>query len=227
MSKTFVQFFLAALTMVSSCFSAVVTDDVGDVFGVGSVQIDISFYAALTDSGGTTFTVNFTGPVVPGSAGMPHSLSGFIDIDVDQDPATGVLPRTSIFSPPPQVVLGADVYVDVGSELAHAGLVDVFSSTDQLLYTLPITFGASSISLCVQMKAPSGTVNYARIFGTQLEPTDRAPNGSVATESTATPEPSSVFPILLVIVLTYAFQKRRLKISGVLPAAGEDGFITR
>jgi hypothetical protein len=119
-------------------------DPVGDTFGVLSPQLDIVSSSGDFNSGPPTtyvFKVNFTGPRAPASAFAPNSVVGFIDIDADQNAATGgsapfggPVPGgnswINVFIlqgqvPGPTINLGDEFFLDLGSEQFHPGQVDV------------------------------------------------------------------------------------------------------
>src|SRR5712692_5687850 len=66
-------------------------DPVGDTFGKGAVQHDITSYIALSDPSKTQtiFIVNFNDTILPASSFAARSLVGYIDIDTDRNAATG------------------------------------------------------------------------------------------------------------------------------------------
>lgn len=205
---------LLVATSILSCSLAgsPITDPIGDSFGVSPVQIDISSHSAL--SGGVArFFLIFGSSITPPSAGLANSLVGFIDIDVDRNAATGGPPWSAIFSPPPLLTMGMDIYVDLGSEALHPGLVDIFASDNSLLHSVPISFGGTSLSLSFPLNGPGDTFDYAIVVGTLLEPTDRAPNGEFPSESTFAPVPEPGTLTLAALALGFmAVLKRRAKL---------------
>ena len=78
---------LPALTALPA--SAQTPDSAGDTFGAGPVLHDILSTSAALMSSSIQFTVTFAGPIAPASAFAPNSLTGFLDIDTDQNAATG------------------------------------------------------------------------------------------------------------------------------------------
>lgn len=192
---------LTALCVFTSSAAAgpvYLDDPIGDTFG-GAPQLDISTYSGDFSVTGTdlTFTVNFTGPISPPSAFAPDSAVGFIDIDTDRNSATGDPGAMNALIglglvPGPNIDLGAELTVDLFSEVFQPGFVDILDpSTFTPLLTVPITFGPQSFSFNIPLSfIGTPLVNYGITMGTFGNPTDRAPNGVQA--AVTTPEPSSL-----------------------------------
>jgi MYXO-CTERM domain-containing protein len=179
--------------------AAPIIDPVGDTFGAGPVQIDITSIDAISSSTSLTFLVNFAGTISPASSGLVNSLSGFIDIDADRNAATGGGgSNQGTFGLAPAPSLNDEFFIDLSTEAGHPGQVDVVNAiTFATLGTAPISFGANLFSTTLPLSllgSSDGVVNYRVLVGTALEPTDEAVNGSgFATNATAAgPEPSSL-----------------------------------
>lgn len=181
----------------------VFTDPLGDTYGTAPAfmapQHDIvlasGFHSIVTND--VTFTVQLAGPISAPSALAYDSIDGFIDIDVDRNPATGIPPafnNVTAFSPPPPLNLGADFFVDLASEVVNPGFVDVFDEFFVPQGSVPITYGANSFSVTIPFALLGGAsppFDYGVVVGSfGVEPTDRAPNG--ATPFTTLPEPASL-----------------------------------
>jgi hypothetical protein len=191
--------------IVASGFPAMaaVADPAGDVFGAGPVRPDIISTDASFNSFNLTFTVMFGGNISPASAFAPDSILGFIDVDTDQNPLTGAAPWINAFIPAlvpgPPVSLGDEYFVDLGSEMLHAGFVDIVDAlTSNTAGTVPIAFSATSFSIDIPLSVlgnDDGLLNYAVLIGTFNEPTDRAPNGDtplVSVDPPSVPEPGTL-----------------------------------
>lgn len=209
------------LTLLGTSFqnaNAQTPDPTGDTFGSGPVQLDIISTSANLVGSSIQFRVDFGGPIAPASAFAPNSVVGFIDIDTDQNAATGgtapwggpvtggnswinffTSPNPGTPSTPgPLVALGDEFYIDLGSELSHPGQVDIRNtSADSIVGTKPITFGGSFFDVFVDLSIlgnDDGNLNYGVLTGTFTEPTDRAPNGAdpLRSGTAAVPEPGSM-----------------------------------
>jgi hypothetical protein len=196
---------LTSVTLSLLCLCAtnvnadpVFVDPVGDTFGAGSVQLDITSVNGTVLGSNLAFRVTFATQVAPPSALAPNSVVGFIDLDTDQNASTGVISLQAIFGPGPAPLLGDEFFVDLGSEISHAGLVDIVNATTfSVTATVAITFSATSFSLEVPLAAiggDNGIVNYGVIIGTFAEPTDEALNGTAPAVSgpAAIPEPATL-----------------------------------
>ena len=181
----------AALRGAASGLNPVVLDPIGDVRPGPSPgqEADIASVKSTYDMESLSFTVNFAGPISPPSA-TGLGLFGFIDIDTDQNPATGINSNANVFFTP-RIPLGVDYSIDVFSEWVHPGIVDVISRRESRLTVVgrvPITFTETSLSVTVPLSVlggDNGAVNYVAYFGVVSTTTDRAPNG---------PEPATSVP---------------------------------
>ncbi|MEL7313960.1 MAG: S8 family serine peptidase, partial [Cyanobacteria bacterium J06559_3] len=164
----------------------VVPDPEGDTFGFGATQLDIASTAASVSGDNLLLDMNFSTPVAAPSAGLPESVVGFWDLDLDQETATGLPSNQSQSAPPDQQggPLGVDAFIDLGSESFQPGLVNIVSTVDSsLLGTAAITYGASSLQVAVPLSllGDDGALNYGTVIGTTSELTDAAPNSAFGT----------------------------------------------
>src|SRR5262245_18321556 len=65
------------------------SDPMGDTFGQGPDQQDITTYNAMTMGGRTTFSIDFANNIAAPSASATNSLVGYIDLDLDSNKNTG------------------------------------------------------------------------------------------------------------------------------------------
>jgi hypothetical protein len=146
-----------------------ISDPQGDTFGAGAVQLDLSSIDAVYASA-LTVTVEFYTPIEPASAGAANSVSGFVDMDTDQNAATGF----------PEDNMGLEFFVDISSE--QGGNVDVVSidagGGQMPAGSAPISFTSTSFTIVVPLAVinDDGMLNYDVFAGTVDEGTDIAPN---------------------------------------------------
>ncbi len=156
--------------------SATVNDGTGDTYGVGGVQHDLTTFSS--QQGSITFVLQFAAAIARASAGLANSVGGYVDIDADQNGATGVQAFTDGFRPDAgSTGLGIEYVVYLFDN--PDGSLSVFDNQLNELGTVMPTFGATSISFTVPLSLlgdDDGNVDLATVIGTNAEPTDIAPN---------------------------------------------------
>jgi hypothetical protein len=90
-----------------------VSDPVGDAQGFTNPNHDITSFAAGTDGSVLSLTVVFSGTVFNPVGDPNYAVLGYIDLDTDQNQATGKPPHTSIYTQFPPSNLGMDYYIDL------------------------------------------------------------------------------------------------------------------
>jgi hypothetical protein len=203
---------VAIAASLGAAASAALTtyDATSDAFGVGAIQHDIVSVTSTINPANVVFEVEFADPIAPASSFLPHSLVGFLDLDVDQNSATGASAR---FGSPPSatVVPGVEFYVDLFSEASSPGMVDVIdASTGLPTGSAAISFGATLFSLTLPFSligGDDGALRWGLVVGTFAEPTDQATGSTVS----GVPEPASVagWLALATAALLWSFQRRR------------------
>ncbi len=181
-----------ALTLGAAASAAVtIFDATSDAFGLGPIQHDIVSVTSTINPANVVFEVAFAGPIAPASSFAPNSLVGFLDLDVDRNPATGV---TSRFGAPasPTTIPGVEFYVDLFSESFSPGMVDVIdASTGLPSGSAAISYSPSLFSLTLPRSligSDDGLLDWGLAAGTFTEPTDQAAGSTSGT----VPEPASV-----------------------------------
>ncbi|HEY5648749.1 MAG TPA: CFI-box-CTERM domain-containing protein [Nitrospiria bacterium] len=167
-------------------------DPSGDTFGDGPDILEVNASTDLTD---LIVSILFTGPVAPADSGQPNSLVGYIDLDTDQNPATGAPFPWLGKNSPDFAGLGPEFTVDLGSYTAESGTAEVQYSigenigkpaglasvvfdtqsvaNDRVTVTLPLSI----------LGEESGILNTAVLVGSTNDPTsDIAPEeGNIET----------------------------------------------
>lgn len=157
------------------------TDPAGDTFGTGPTQIDLSGLSAELVGSNLVIELDFHGAIQPPDGAGANAIDALIDIDVDQNGATGGPSWTDTLSPAATTGMGIEFYVDLLS-LAD-GTVSVLNNDELEEGRAPVTFTANSLTVSIPLIViqDEGAVNVAAVVGTQSEPTDKAPNnGTVA-----------------------------------------------
>jgi len=160
------------------------TDPVGDTFGGG--QIDAIGLSAEVVGGNLVIATTFAGAISPPDSLQPNALDMLIDLDVDQDGNTGLVPWADLSNPAGMNSgMGSELYVDLLSYDGGDGTVDVLDSfTDAAIGEAGATFGPSSatVSIPLSLLGGDGSVNVVAVAGTvDGDFTDVVPNsGSVS-----------------------------------------------
>ena len=184
-------------TLPHSAFSQVLSDPIGDTYGPGPVQIDISSYSVTYTASLLNVFVGFAAPIASPSSMQPNSVTGYLDLDTDQNANTGTTPFVQLFGQSPTPSLGDEFLVDFGSEANHPGTIDVIdTSSFTAVGTIPISYRTDNFNFSVPLSLlgnSNGLLNYAILVGTTTDPTDQAPNGTVPETSVpaAPPVPES------------------------------------
>ncbi|MEM6457328.1 MAG: hypothetical protein AAF772_19730, partial [Acidobacteriota bacterium] len=158
-------------------------DPVGDTFGEGAVQLDVTQLGATVVGNNLEVTLTFAGPVSAPDSGQPNALDGFIDLDLDQSGATGVVPWTDFLrGDDGQTGMGNEAYVDLRT--FEGGAVEVFDDVaDQRIGFANLVIDGANATVRIPLALLGGDVDVdvAAIVGTLAESTDAAPNqGAVA-----------------------------------------------
>lgn len=160
------------------------TDPVGDTFGVLDPQIDITEVSVEYTATDLLVEFEFTTPITPADSGQPNALFGGFDLDLDQDPMTGIPPLADFFCPLTSG-LGSEGFVDFGSVVGST--IDVV--TDMSMGTGTVNFTPRGVRVTVPLSVlngDDGMLDIVAVLGTGPEPTDCVPDGSVVTSSVST-----------------------------------------
>ena len=87
--------------------SANVTDPAGDTFGSGSVQWDLTSMRFTRGTGDVVVSLEFSNDLIAPTSGDSNAMIGFVEFDVDQDPATGSQTTVDEFRPTPGALTGS------------------------------------------------------------------------------------------------------------------------
>jgi hypothetical protein len=165
--------------------SSIVSDPIGDTLTAG--YPDVISVQATFDNELLTFVVDFDDVIFPLSALTPstiptNTILPFIDIDTDQNPATGFTPVTSRLTPSfgyPPVSLGDEFSISPGGAQGPTDAYVRNSELGNLAFIVPdaFSFSSHSFSLTVPLAllADDGLANYSVfVFGGVAGPADRA-----------------------------------------------------
>ena len=158
-----------ASTLATAVLSPIISDPEGDAQGA----VDVVTVRAGSD--GTTVM----SMALDYSAGTPMSqTAGYVFLDTDQDPTTGV-PATEISGLPTQDV-GIDYFLDLFATHDTEPVVYVVdASTFEIVVGVPVTFSGQSMLFDVPLEAlggDDGSIDTAMVLGDFNVPTDWAPD---------------------------------------------------
>jgi hypothetical protein len=172
--------FCFALILVPVLDGAILVDPAGDTLGSGPVQYDIVSFEHTMIGANLQVHLEFLGPITPYDPTNPNSMFGYIEIDSDNDPSTGVRsPFTNL--------RGLDYVVILETHTFGGPMVPILSITTGPVGSGTITYGSNFLDLIVDGSLIGGSpsVNAAVAIGTITEQTDMVPNAAI-------PEPSSM-----------------------------------
>lgn len=162
-------------------------DAVGDTFGAGSPQIDVTEmdmqYLYSSDTLLLSFT--FADPIAPPSEALPESVFGIIELDTDADVTTGSPAFYPVFCPfdggPTPTTLGVEMFIPISSYDPATGmsvLAPAGGGPDVMIAT---TFGPQSVTYEIPADLYGGypAPEALAIVGTLPEPTDCSPDNAV------------------------------------------------
>lgn len=181
--------------------------DAIDFFGAGEPLTDLDTIDVTYSATDLHFSLTFHTPIAPPSAGLPESLFGAIQFDVDHDPTTGDAPLQNFFSPPfTSVSLGADYELLFDEDPAMPGFSPLINNTDETFVMIPLTYTANSVSGVIPLSAlaDDGLLNFTTMIGTLPQPTDAM---DVVGVSVAIPAPAAG----LILPGLYALTRRRTR----------------
>ena len=167
--------------------TADVSDSVGDVFGSDTTvaQPDLTALNITRDTGGATITMDFTADIQSPVTGGANVVEGVVDIDVDQDPATGVETDVDFFRVDGNSTgMGMEYYIDLGAFSPYIGdsvsvfAIDTLFNIVETGRVLP-TFSGKRLTFRLPRSLVGGDdmlMNVAVVMGNTTEATDLAPN---------------------------------------------------
>ncbi len=163
-----------------TAYSGTVNDPLGDTFGSETPQLDLSSVSACNGNDTVEITLAFSTPISPADSGEIDALGGYVDIDADQNGATGFPAFADAFSGL-RAGIGSEYIVSFFDVNSVAGTVPVRDSfTFAALGDATVSFGARSVTITIPtavLRSDDGQLDVAALIGTFPEPTDVSPNG--------------------------------------------------
>ncbi|MEJ2145850.1 MAG: hypothetical protein P8020_12005 [Acidobacteriota bacterium] len=166
------------------------SDPVGDTFGTGDYQIDLTRVQIDRQSESPGFFVielQFAEPVsLPGTTGAQNEVYGYIDFDTDQNESTGASSYVDYYSPY-SPGLGVDYQLVLSDYTGQRFPLYRFESQTGTWSDTPVAYasvegGGNTVMLFLDLyqgntASDFNSFNFAVVVGTYQEPTDAAPNG--------------------------------------------------
>lgn len=165
--------------------NVVFPDPSGDTFGFGSNKLDIKSVKGSVKGENLVFKADFFNQIAAPSTGLSESVVGYIDLDLDQNSATGQPSFQSFNAPPGQQggPLGSEVFIDLYSEQFNPGFVNLVDRTTfNTIGQAPISYGNDSFEIQVPLDLlnDDGALNYSTVLGNfSAGLTDAAPDTEV------------------------------------------------
>ena len=170
---------------------AAVSDPTGDTLGAATTQIDVVDFAGEVVGDDVIFRISLAEAISPINSGQADAIGGYIDIDVDQDGATGDVPWVDFLSGNANSGMGNELYVDLFSYDSADGSVDLVDDADEsVIARVPAMFELKALVVSIPTEAIgdlNAGIHTAVVVGTLAEATDIAPNqGALAVSSSGT-----------------------------------------
>ncbi|MGH7582607.1 MAG: hypothetical protein ACREL5_05225 [Gemmatimonadales bacterium] len=125
-------------------------------------------------------TLAFSGPVQPQSVAATNSIAGWIELDTDNNPATGDAPIANSFGG--SAALGIDHSIDLFGTTATTARI--YNNSNGVESTIGATFSSNTVTLRLSLDSvgnTSGNLGLVGVIGVAERPTDLIPNsGSIA-----------------------------------------------
>ena len=180
--------------------SASATDPVGDVFGSGDSRWDVTALTIARDTGGLTVVLQFSRPLLSSVGLDSAAMYGVVDLDLDQNGATGRQSAVDEFRLDGGSTGIRDERLLDLTRLEDDGGVPVLDSLMNVLGWAPSAIDGNRITVRVRrefLNGDDGNLNAAAIVGNRANPTDFIPQtghltlGSAAS-ATAVAQPATI-----------------------------------
>jgi len=137
--------------------------------------IDLRSTSGRYSAGWVTFTLRFAKPVLPPVLFAPNSLTGFLELDTDENATTGTRPIVNQFGGNATQGVDAVVYFDEDSTQAY------ILRNDRLVGSAGLRFAGDAVTMSVPLALlnDDGNMSITVAVGTFDRPTDLAPNTGV------------------------------------------------
>jgi len=152
----------------------VIDDPLGDhITSLGNAIVDIDMVEGGNDGANVTLKITFSQDTVM------SQVVGFIDLDTDRNPATGIPPNANFYIPGTMQDIGVDFFLSLFS-LPFGGLVDVLNATTgAFMGSVPATIVGQSLEITVPLTmlgGSNGGMHVGMVLGNFSQATDASPD---------------------------------------------------
>jgi hypothetical protein len=158
--------------------TASVADPTGDMFGSGDSRWDITAMSVARDTGGLTIVLRFSRPLISSIGLDSAAMYGVVDLDLDQNGATGRQSAVDEFRLDGGATGIRDERLLDLTRVEDDGGVPVLDSLMHVLGWAPSTIDGNSITIRVKrafLDGDDGNLDAAAIVGNRANPTDFVP----------------------------------------------------
>lgn len=179
--------------------TASVADATGDIFGSGDSRWDITALSVARDTGGLTVVLQFTRPVISAVGFDSAAMYAVVDLDLDQNGATGRQSAVDEFRSDAGATGIRDERLLDLTRLEDDGSVPVLDSLMHVLGWAPSVIAGNTVTVRVRrsfLDGDDGYLNAAAIVGNRANPTDFIPQSGHLTLGGTTalnaPQPTAI-----------------------------------
>ncbi len=169
---------------------SLVTDPVGDTYGLDAVTWDLTDLSVARDTSGITVQLDFSRTLVSPVSGDSSAMIAFVEFDTDQDSTTGFTSTVDEFRPNVgSTGIGAEYQLSLVT-YASDGSVPLFNQLGIEMGRVKPVFSGKRVTVRIPralLGGDDGFLNAASIVGTLNSPSDIVPEtGHLALDPSAT-----------------------------------------
>jgi hypothetical protein len=157
-------------------FEDPVADTLPNTDGVTAPALDVIGVSGTVSATELVLTLSFTTQIAPWSAAQPNSLDGFLDLDLDQNSATGVPGAAEEYGG--SAPLGAEYYLSLRQ--VGVGMIALVNSETRTYRAVPATVSGTTMRIVIPrgyLADEDGQFRLSLVVGTPGRPaTDFAPS---------------------------------------------------
>lgn len=169
-------------------------DPIGDTLGFEGVQLDLTAFTVTRDTGGLVVRLDFAQDLPKPVVGPSPSITGLVELDLDQNRATGhgasldILHR--FLADGGSTAMGVDASIGL-APLAPDSTAPVYDATNHVIGRVRPVFAGRTVTIRVPwalLRNDDGNLDATVLVGNGLDATDFAPrNGHVSLANDVAP----------------------------------------